>query len=159
MQARSARMARELALGPHAARKRVFCEADEAPSTNGPTVDQPLVAAIRIFLLEERGEVLTPRSLPRTQSWRLDLQFCCFEEKISRFFFSALQGSDITNSNIQRVTNHSLETESLAFHPNSVGTSPHAHTPRYHQRTSSAFQSGTYSKLMKHLRRSLFTSE
>lgn len=87
MQARSARMARELALGPHAARKRVFCEADEAPSTNGPTVDQPLVAAITIFLLEERGEVLTPRSLPRTQSWRLDLEFCCFKEKISRFFF------------------------------------------------------------------------
>lgn len=87
MQARSARLACKLALGPHVARTRVFCETDGAPSTNGPTVDQPLVAAITIFLLEKRGEVLTPRSLPRTQSWRLDLEFCRFKEKNSRFFF------------------------------------------------------------------------
>lgn len=88
MRAQSAGLACEPALDPHTARKRVFfCETDGAPSTNGPAVTQPLVAAITIFQLEKRGEVLTPPSLPRTQSWRFNLKFCCFKGKISNFFF------------------------------------------------------------------------
>lgn len=126
MHARSARLAWKLAWDPRTAPKRGFCGTDGAPSTNGPTAAQPLVAAVTIFLLEKRGEVLTPRSLPRTQSWHLNTSnSTVLKRKISRFFFFC----DITNSKTQRVTNDSLGTESLAFHPNSAGTSLHAHTP------------------------------
>lgn len=91
MRAQSARLACKVALDPHSAPKRGFCETDGAPSTNGPTVAQPLVAAITIFLLEKRGEVLTPRSLPKTQRWRLNPQFCCLTEKKLVDFFSFLR--------------------------------------------------------------------